>query len=463
MEEEINKLLNGNMYFLNSMTNKEKEALILEIRDHSKREEIAKILLDVKQYTFAFNIIYDDPNFLNEVIILLNRYSYIYLDKDKFDRFIKTSKEALDYVLNNLDLFLKDDAENIIASLVDYLILNKQDLNILLKNPNLHNRALTILYVLNTYPMTFETTIISAFPNCLKSENELISEEDLSKIINSVLENYGDIALFKQLKEFLLSNYPSNHLAEELLEKNDDNGFEEFKKDADRLFLSSKTFQIQIMKKYSSLVTKDIMDNYKTSFKVFLSDDKFGNDFPFLNAVYYGLSKEIKRCVDTYLDLSVDKTCEKIGSGTTSDVYRIGDYVIKLVQTKWSMEDIICPNLYLIAKDYENILIRNDKGLVLAGLEVQKHLSRKLEENNKFLANKFLTALKAEGYYLNDSLSGGTFGDNAYYLDSYTDADTSEPESLPEWFKLKPVVLVDRDRVYKLSNTKPKERSEFFS
>ena len=41
------------------------------------------------------------------------------------------------------------------------------------------------------------------------------------------------------------------------------------------------------------------------------------------------------------------------------------------------------------------------------------------------------------------------YGDNCMILDSYKDADHPNPELLPEWFKEIPLVLVDRDRIYK--------------
>ena len=42
--------------------------------------------------------------------------------------------------------------------------------------------------------------------------------------------------------------------------------------------------------------------------------------------------------------------------------------------------------------------------------------------------------------------------------DTYKDADTCRPENLPTWFKQYPVVLVDRDDIYRLENTHPKHR-----
>ena len=57
--------------------------------------------------------------------------------------------------------------------------------------------------------------------------------------------------------------------------------------------------------------------------------------------------------------------------------------------------------------------------------------------------------LDKSGYVLNDALINGECGTNAYLLDSYLEADTKNPENLPDWFKQTPLVLIDRDRVYK--------------
>ena len=43
-------------------------------------------------------------------------------------------------------------------------------------------------------------------------------------------------------------------------------------------------------------------------------------------------------------------------------------------------------------------------------------------------------------------------------LDSYMDADCNNPELLPDWFKQYPVVLVDRDLVYKLGTVRRSDR-----
>ena len=61
----------------------------------------------------------------------------------------------------------------------------------------------------------------------------------------------------------------------------------------------------------------------------------------------------------------------------------------------------------------------------------------------------FSNELKRLGYYTTDSLINGPCGDNCRMLDTYLDSGNQNP---PEWFKEYPVVLVDRDRIYKNDN-----------
>ena len=51
----------------------------------------------------------------------------------------------------------------------------------------------------------------------------------------------------------------------------------------------------------------------------------------------------------------------------------------------------------------------------------------------------------------------GVCGDNCRMFDSYKDSGNL---NAPVWFKMFPVVLVDRDRVYRNDNKKPKQLRE---
>lgn len=87
-------------------------------------------------------------------------------------------------------------------------------------------------------------------------------------------------------------------------------------------------------------------------------------------------------------------------------------------------------------------------GIVTGAVEVEKYYSRRVEYGNKELERKFRDALAELGYVVEDYLTEENIS-NLYYLDDYHDADVEDPESLPDWFKENPVVLVDRDLVFK--------------
>ena len=149
------------------------------------------------------------------------------------------------------------------------------------------------------------------------------------------------------------------------------------------------------------------------------------------------------------MDLSKSREYRFISSGSSANCYQIGDYVVKFINFKWSYEDIICPNLYLILKNEEEKYIRDNKGIVKLGLEVQKYLGKSASNVNSKVLDMWREELSKNGYILNDTLINGSSGTNAYLLDSYLDADTKNHKNLPDWFKENPLVLIDRDRVYK--------------
>ena len=167
--------------------------------------------------------------------------------------------------------------------------------------------------------------------------------------------------------------------------------------------------------------------------------------------------------IDKYLSLSKKKDFRFLAEGSTTSCYKIGDFVFKLNRFKWSYEEELCPNLYLILKNLEEHYIRDDKGCIVAGIEVQKYLSRRdiiiTDEHIKW----FEQELRRLGYYVNDSLVYGSKGDNCLLLDSYMDANHPNPEELPDIFKEVPLVLVDHDMIYKVKNRRPRQLRERWS
>ena len=166
------------------------------------------------------------------------------------------------------------------------------------------------------------------------------------------------------------------------------------------------------------------------------------------NIYYHELGKKMEEYFEKYMDVSRSKVIEAIKGGSTSEVLRIGDYVLKLFYFKWSYEKIICPNFYFIVKNLEEDYVRDKNGYICAGLEIQPYLKRSAWNIDKKYFSALEEAIKNAGYFYNDRFLSKEWGDNVRLLDSYLDADISDPEKVPEWFKEMPLVLIDRDRIY---------------
>lgn len=274
----------------------------------------------------------------------------------------------------------------------------------------------------------------------------------------------GDRKAYLKCKEFILKNYEQNELAHLLLEDTEQDLKKEFLVDCNRLFTTSTDYQFKIYEKYSSRLSKEVLENFTR----FLSYFK-NNNMNLSCMAYYdikhilnnGLGRELREYIDKYLSISKRQDYEFIKSGTTTSCYRIGDYAFKLNLTKWSQEEIICPNLYIIIKNLEEHYLQLKNGKVIAGLEVEPFLKKSISEYPEEIQKEICSFLRKElehlGWYNTDSLIGASFGDNAMLLDSYLDADAPNLELLPPFFKKYPAVFIDRDRFYKLENTKPKD------
>ena len=160
-----------------------------------------------------------------------------------------------------------------------------------------------------------------------------------------------------------------------------------------------------------------------------------------------GLIEKLPDYIDKYLSLSQRHDYEFLGSGSSAACFRIGDYAFKLIRLKWSSS---CPNFYLILKNCDEDYIRSKEGNIIGGIEIQPFLSKQATNIPYEILLQYRKELKKMKYKLSDSLIKGVNGDNAMLLDSYKDADSNDPESLPTWFKKYPLVLVDRDKVERI-------------
>lgn len=478
----LDYLKNGNIDFVYGLPQYDYEHLIERVRKVPDRLEIINGFLPKLKNgmpTFCFSIIYDIPEFANEAYELLNIKN---VTPEMLNNLLYNSPLGLKILCENFEYFVVNDNEDYFNIVVKYAFdsQNKELLYKLSRYSNLHTRFLFMNYLIENYPekindiyddITKYTTSVTYEPlEQITFLPLLMDSKDISKLAVQLLVNNHEEE-YEKLKEFILKEYKSNFLASELLkpisiqsskipglfvrdEKVMAMKEKIFEKDADSLFSTSADYRFSIYLNHKNKIRQELLDNYVNKLKYILETERIDEynikltDWELERIYRSGLGEQLEEWIEKYMDLSNSKEYGFIGKGTTCGCYRIGDYVIKLIKTKWSYEDEICPNIYLVAKDYEEIYVRNKDGIVEGGLEVQKYLTRSAKNIDPKYFMYFDEALGKLGYRRTDTLVNGSCGENAMLLDTYIDADCVNPESLPKWFKECPIVIVDRDRIY---------------
>lgn len=497
----IERLRKGNTDFLYDFSTNDKELLINQVRNHPDRINIINgfidKLKDIYSY-FCYEIICDIPEYRSLSYYLLMKYYKIEsLNLDMIKKLLNNKPLAIILLKNHLEEFL-NKGDEVITLLLEFVLNNKKELKetlfILSRNKNMHIRYLFMKYVITKEPNLLNVVyddIFKYFIDYSYEENEqltllpnFMNIKEICDIALLFLKN-NDMAMFNKIKEYILTNYKTNYLAYMLddseiytiyetdEEINKKEKIDRIKKqalysDLDRLFLTSSTYKIHLYQDYHRRLSKQILNDFENRIKYFQSDkaiysenipnfvlDNFFGNNKFLGAklmhIYeVGLEDELNSFVDKYLSLSQRHDYEFVGEGTTCAAYRIGDYVLKLIKMKWSYEEEICPNIYLILKNLEEVYLRDNNEHVVGGIEVQKYLARSARNIDSKYLELYQEELDRLGYFCTDCLLS-EYGENVRLLDSYLDADTKDVESLPEWFKEYPIVLIDRDMVYKKS------------
>jgi len=457
----------GKVDFVFNLTQYDWQHLIENVRNAPNRNSIIEGFLSklINQAPhFCLKIIYDMDDYKKEAIYLMDEYPNYFSSSNEIRNILFNTKFGKEFVKERLDSIIKRNNDNIYV-ILEYIFTsfdnNKDLIEMLYLHPNLHIRYIFMKYVIDKYKnklniiyddvMKYLTSYTHQEYEQLTFLPELMSSDDISELAVAIYKE-NDKELWLSMKEYILSTYKYNDLAQLLLENRK---IDEFKVDSKRLFVTSRNYQFEIYQRYNNIISKDVTFDIEKYFNMFKNNK---GEYPNLSSVfYYGLGELLIKYVDKYLSLSADKTTEFIKKGSTTACFRIGDYAFKLSNTKWSYEDIICPNLYLILKNLEEHYIRDKNGIVMAGLEVQPFLTRKAVDIPSNVFTEFKNELNRLGYYTTDTLTNGTCGDNCMLLDSYKDADCYNPEDLPDWFKETPLVLIDRDCIYELDNKMPKQ------
>jgi len=370
--------------------------LIKRIRNSSNKNNIINGFLPKlkKIYPrFCFEIIYDTDEYVEETFNLLKgkygiKIGYINLinSEEKIKNILNNTTWGKNFVYRNLNNILKANKNNI-NSILDYIFFYFDNNIDFIKKLSVYKdmdiRYMFMKYLIEKYPNKINIVyddIMKYLDGYTYEENEQLTflpdclpREKISKL--AILSINKDKKLWEEMKEYILVNYKTNDLAYLLLNSRKEDLICEFKKDADRLFTTSNNFKYDICANYGNYISTELLEDLKKYLKYFEKN----NRIPYsVNLIFNnGLWDELRGYIDKYLEMSTDKSCKFLASGSTSDCFKIGDYVFKLNKTKWSYEDEICPNVYLIIKNLEEHFVRDKNGIVNAGIEVQKYLSRR--------------------------------------------------------------------------------------
>ena len=466
-------LRDGKVDFVFRCTPYDYEHLIENVRKAPNRIEIINgFLSKLKENlpSFCFSIIYDIPEFANVAYELLDIRN---VTPEMLNNLLNNSPLGLKVLYENFDTFLSPNGDTkYFECIVKYAFDSNNTglIHKLSRYSDLHIRYLFMDYLIKNHPEDIDTIYddITKYTTSVTYEPyeqltflpRLMNPDDISKLAVLLLTHNREND-YQKLKDFIIKDYKYNYLASELLADKwivdpdthilfvDSNNKTEkervFNKDADALFSTSADYRYTLYLKHKAKISQELLDDFAYRIRYFLEEDKSHE----LESIYRcGLGQLLEEWTEKYMELSQSKEYGFVGGGTTCNCYRIGDYVIKLVKTKWSYEDVICPNIYLIARNYEEIYLRDKKGIVYGGLEVQKYLTRRTDNIDPKYFRYFDLALDRLGYRRTDTLTKGTCGENTMLLDTYRDADCPNPEKVPVWFRQYPLVLIDRDRIY---------------
>ena len=473
----------GKADFIFRMTLYDRTYLINSVRNSERRDLIIAgflpKLIEDNPY-FCFEIIYDNPKYKKEAWELLNSY-YKFKDmpKEKLMEVLYDTSYGSKYLKEHFSEaidYYKNDLYFIFEYMMKHYSEFKSEFNSFAISKDMNQRYLMMLYLIDNNRRLFKkiygdlTKYLVDYTYTeneqLELEPEKMSSSDISYLAFKIFESPLRKDYYERIKEFIASNYPKNEIVYHLLDYKEKrtgdysfqwienrSGINEFKRDPDWYFKTASRGKLLIAKKYSQVVSSELMESYK-KFTSYFASKKHDSEYYLYRISSHNLENKLEEYVTKYLDLSHTDEHYYIASGSTSDCFRIGDYVFKLDRMKWSYEEVICPNLYIILPNLEEIFIRDNEGIVRAGIEIQKYLELDAQDVPKEVWKQFKEELSNLGYYTTDTLINGVCGDNCRMLDSYEESGNLDA---PDWFKQYPVVIVDRDRIYRKRNIYPKQ------
>lgn len=458
-------LADNDVSFLSSISNSEEEKIIEIIRQDPLKERILSRSFESlknRYPDFLFKIVFDMDKYKAYCIRYLNS-KFELLNDSRFlgYYFLGKCEWALEFLKKNINR-LKELDSSIIFIILRYVMDTKDNelINKLLYSEDLELRGVVMTEFMEMSPYRFIMSyadLVEAFVKRNESGKiiSIVDEKYVSRIAYAIVDNNLGMDKYEQVKDFILSNYQFNSLAERLDGVNVDEElgieFDSYLdilfKDMDDLFRTSRSYKYNLFVKYPDKISKDIRDEFYDAIKAYIQIDEEVVEHMFK----VGLGDKFLEFTKKYMELSTGaKVVGNAGIGSTTRAFIVGDYVVKCSYKKWVATR--CPDLYLVAKNLEEEIVKSHFGSVIGALEVQKYYRRTINPKNQRLVGNFHKALEDLGYVYDDNVMGLNNTPNIFYLDDYREADCENPEELPKWYKKDPIVLVDRDYVRKLEH-----------
>lgn len=430
-------------------------------------------LKKAKEYNNKFRELMNKPDSKMQCIEILNvSLDFILKDHILLMDFLSEVSWAFDYLEENLSRFL---ANSFYKSINIYTIIkcgirqNKQNiLEQLAYSEDLNIRAEFMKVIFEEYRnkiRKFYPNNICSYFSIIKEDGKeiLMAEKDVSAIACNLFDCVFDEELYSQIKEFIFAIYNSNHLADyigDILKKDDYkpaifHHYEELMKDINRYFETSVNYKYELLKHFGDKITSPSKEKYLFAYNAIFKDLKcdINGQIMILGAHLHQLRDKYLELIYKYYQESESKEIKYKGSGSTAFSIQIGDRLLKFTDGKYAKYEI--PEIFLIVKNFEYYEIRDKSDNIIGTIEIQPCLSKPFEKDNDEMEMLFRYELEKLGYYLEDDLISKDRV-NCFYLDDYHDANCDDPEALPDWFKERPLVLVDRDLVI------PLEEKEIF-
>lgn len=403
----------------------------------------------------------NEPKYL-DICMEIIKTNYDLISVNGVDEVLFRYEKSVNFIFSNLSDILQTlkDRKPFLQILVNYIGHNNKDLyNLIAYLDDMEIRAEIMFYLSiqdRDYFQVLYPNITDYFVVKDESGNIIskMKEEDLSRIAVNLFDCVMDKELFSSIKEFIFNNYSKNHLLSLMAEIDTKYGYngdifhvhEEIVNDFERLFLSSMDYKMEALEKYPDLVPKKYYQELNQIKQYFTKQ----RCFELVDLMFKkGMGEDFVHLINKYASISENPIIAYNGSGTASDIFIAGDFVVKHIERVYHIGPIkerYYP-CFLVNKVLEEKYYYDEAGRLLGILQVQQKLNKPLKRTDYSVQKFFKQELDKLGYFIGDDLVRGT-DSNCFYLNDYRDADIKNLCDLPEWFKEAPLVLVDLDLMY---------------